>query len=731
MRYARAAETTPHDTTSADVIGRTVSHYRIVGQLGAGGMGVVYAAEDYRLGRPVALKFVPEDLAKDQHAIERLRSEARTASGLNHANICTIYDIDEYEGRPFIAMELLKGQTLRDRLNSGPLKIHNVVELGIQVADALDSAHRRDIIHRDLKPANLFLVERGQTKILDFGLAKLVSPQPAVGTTEAQTRDQTAEGIALGTVAYMSPEQVTGEQLDGRTDLFSLGVVLYECLTGRQPFTGKTSAVIFSAILTRAPVAPAVFNPEMPPRLQEVINNCLEKDRELRYQDAAGLRADLKRIKRDLESGRSGVFRIAGSAPLGSGDLSSDGRSSLAGVSRTDTAPPEQLDQPTGRSGRRGVTFTAVATVLIIGVALAIIASFLMWARARAPLDTTAAASSQAFVRSRLALATTSLDAKDYRGALAYADEVLRAEPDERDAIRIRGAARAMVKRFDDSIARAGDLLAAGDTDSAATALNTARTIDPAAPVVGELSARLVSQLKTQAEAARRDGQHSRSTPSPMTVPHPQDANEPPRLDVQRQRSADEPGRMSSPLPQGTRAPVDGALAESPTAQAVNRAPTNPPTAAAPAPAPRPAPPTEPVPQAIQPVPPPANSTPERRDATAAPSRTVETDEAGIRRVVATYARAIETKDVALFRTVKPNLSSDEQRRIEEGFRAVASQQVTIDILSIEQHGQDASVRLRRRDTIQAGGRQQTTESQQTMTLTRSGSGWVIREIGR
>src|SRR3984893_6550017 len=317
-RDSRAAATTPFNTTGADVIGRTVSHYQIVGQLGAGGMGVVYAAEDRRLGRTVALKFVPEDLAKDQHAIERLRSEARTASGLNQANICTIYDIDEYEGRPFIAMELLKGQTLRDRLNSGPLKIHSAVELGIQVADALDSAHRRDIIHRDLKPANLFLVDRGQAKILDFGLAKLVSPQPAEGTTEGQTRDQTAEGIALGTVAYMSPEQVTGEQLDGRTDLFSLGVVLYECLTGRQPFTGKTSAVIFSAILTRAPVAPVLFNPELPPRLQEVINNCLEKDRELRYQDAAGLRADLKRVKRDLESGHSGVFRIAGASPIGS-----------------------------------------------------------------------------------------------------------------------------------------------------------------------------------------------------------------------------------------------------------------------------------------------------------------------------------------------------------------------------------------------------------------------------
>src|SRR6266853_621737 len=199
-RDSRAAAITPHNTTGADVIGRTVSHYQIVGQLGAGGMGVVYAAEDRRLGRPVALKFVPEDLAKDRHAIERLRSEARTASGLNHANICTIYDIDEHEGRPFIAMELLKGQTLRDRLNTGPLKIHDAVELGIQVADALDSAHHRDIIHRDLKPANLFLVDRGHIKIVDFGLAKLLARHRAFTSPDASTApaDLTAAGVTLG-----------------------------------------------------------------------------------------------------------------------------------------------------------------------------------------------------------------------------------------------------------------------------------------------------------------------------------------------------------------------------------------------------------------------------------------------------------------------------------------------------------------------------------------------------
>jgi len=327
------------------VIGRTVSHYRIVGQLGAGGMGVVYAAEDDRLGRPVALKFVPEDMAKDQQAIERLRAEARTASGLNHANICTIYDIGEYDGRPFIVMELLKGQTLRERLTSGPLKVHDAVELGIHVADALDAAHHRGVMHRDIKPANLFLVERGQVKILDFGLAKLVRQQMS-STTTGPTRDQTAEGVTLGTVSYMSPEQVTGEALDGRTDLFSLGVVLYECLTGHQPFTGKTSAVIFSAILTRAPLAPIVFNPDIPIRLQDVINNCLEKDRELRYQDAAGLRADLKRVKRDLESGHSGVFTLGGAAASG---VAGGSRSGHAGHSDTLTRHDSEIGRASCR----------------------------------------------------------------------------------------------------------------------------------------------------------------------------------------------------------------------------------------------------------------------------------------------------------------------------------------------------------------------------------------------
>ena len=304
------------------MIGQTVSHYKIVRQLGAGGMGVVYAAEDPRLNRQVALKFVPEELAHDPHALDRLRSEARTASGLNHPNICTIYDIGEHQGRPFIVMELLKGQTLRECMTFRPLKVHETVDIGIQVADALYWAHTRDVIHRDIKPANLFLVDQGPLKILDFGLAKLVQAKMVNEMTVAPTVDLTAVGVALGTVAYMSPEQVTGDTLDRRTDLFSLGVVLYECATGQQPFKGKTSAVVLASILTQAPIPPIAINAETPLRLQEIIHNCLEKDRELRYQDAAALRTDLRRLKRDLESGASGAMRTAAAAVLSASSAS-------------------------------------------------------------------------------------------------------------------------------------------------------------------------------------------------------------------------------------------------------------------------------------------------------------------------------------------------------------------------------------------------------------------------
>ncbi len=620
-------------------------------------MGEVYRARDTKLDRDVALKVLPQAFTDDPDRLARFEREAKVLASLNHPNICTLHDIGQHDGRPFIVMEVVQGDTLRKRLQRGRLDSSQSIDFGIQLADALDAAHGKGVIHRDIKPANIVITDRGQAKLLDFGLAKL-APHAEAQSTGAHAAAPTIDAgqltnprTVVGTLSYMSPEQARGEELDGRSDLFSLGTVLYEMVTGQRAFPGQMSAVIFDAILNRAPTPPVHFAPNVPMRLGKIINNATEKNRDLRYQTAAELRADLRRARRDLDSSRSvslSASAFAGVHVAPSGATSQ----TAAGVPETPLASGPAGSGPTPAPSARGRVWGYGACGL---VAAALVAALFF------PSDPSPEVPQvdriTALAQAQLAQATESLARRDYESAIAQADAALALQPDDADAQRVRSAAVAALES------------------------------QPSPASVSE----------TVRDAAESD-------PAPITSVSPvaQEPQDPAAPEPQRMPAA--PAQTTTPPP-ATAPPV--------TPEPVDVTPVTP----------EPVP--EPEPTAIvtpEIAPPPPDDPPVTQPTTAS-------DEAAIRRVLDDFARATETKDVELYRSVRP-ISTEEERRLRSGFDAVETQQVELLIESIEITGDRASVQGSRQDTfVGADGQKQTRQSNLSITLTRQDRGWVITEI--
>jgi serine/threonine protein kinase len=632
------------------MIGRAISHYRVLETLGAGGMGVVYLAEDGRLGRQVALKFLPPEASRDETTLERFRLEARAASSLSHPGICTVFDIGDDDGSPFIVMEALKGETLRDRIKRAPIAVSEVLDLAIQLVDALEAAHSQGIVHRDIKPGNIFIGDKNRVKILDFGLAKLIQPTNATATMSAD--DQlTVPGSTLGTVSYMSPEQARGEEVDGRSDLFSLGAVIYEMAAGVQAFGGSSPGAVIAGILIRQAPPMLERNGAIPPRLEEIVQKALEKDRELRYQHAADLLTDLKRLRRDIELNSSHSSATVLATRIDQVPAAAASRASIAKAAPGSRAsvPLEPAAAPSLAPASQAGRVPAWRHGAAAGAAVVLVALGLAWMWR--PHADTAAPSGQA--RSSPAGPPALAPA-----AGAVAGSPAPSEPE------------------------------APSRSSAPPAAAASAT--PATPLPLPPTANAARSLPASGLAAPGSAAGSRPA-APAAVGFGRGA-------------AIAPAETAAPPPQ---------LAPAVTAPLLSNVPVA--NASVPAP-----PPSAPAPRAASTATPAAPTT---------PTAAAESDETAIRRTLATYAMAVEKKDVSLFRSVRPGLSAAEEGRLRDSFKQIESQQVTLDVEEIRVEGRAATVRLSRKDSLVVGGRRQTQTSRQVLRLEKTGADWIISEF--